>query len=413
MTAQSPLKHPVVIAVIIILVAGLVTNLIIKSAPRPEKKSYEERIQVVEVRELEMASKRPFWRSGSQVAASHQAMLTALVAGPLISVADNAIPGAWLAQGTELARIESDEYEFQLQQKLSNLIKARADLAIEKGEASLAKEELALSGTKLSKSDRALVLREPQISAATAAVKQAKAEVDLAKLNLQRTRVVMPFDGQIVQRLASYGSYVNSSASVFEVVDTQEFWLEVKVPQAFMQWIDTSKPVEIEKPGIWDGQKRHGRILNILPSVDVADRQVRIMISVQDPLGLEQATDYPILLNDFVEVTVWGKDLDSIHVIESEYLDDNQNVWVVDQENTLQKRHALVVYAGRKQVWARLQMEEGDKLLETRVAVATPGMKVRIQSKPNASPTEQIIEQMGAQSPSSTNSTDVVAVKGE
>lgn len=392
MRAQSPLKHPAVLAVVILLVAGLITFLIVKSAPRPEKKGYEERVQVVEVRELNTESKRPFWRSGSEVKAAHQSMLTALVSGSLVSVDDQAIPGAWLPKGSELARIDAKDYEFQLQQKLANLIQARADLAIEKGQASLAKEELALSGTKLSKADRALVLREPQISAATAAVKQAKADVDLAKLNLDRTRVVMPFDGQIVQRLASNGSYVNSSASVFEVVDTHEFWLEVKVPQAFMQWIDTTQQVEIEKPGIWGGEKRLGRILNILPSVDATDRQVKVMIAVNDPLGLIQPTDYPILLNDFVEVTVWGKDLDAIHVIESEYLDDDQNVWVVDQANTLQKRHANIVYAGREQVWTRLQVEEGDRLLETRVAVATPGMKVRIQSSSDSASEQASIE---------------------
>ena len=392
MRAQSPLKHPAVLAVVILLVAGLITFLIVKSSPRPKKKGYEERVQVVEVRELNTESKRPFWRSGSEVQAAHQSMLTALVSGSLISVDEQAIPGAWLPKGSELARIDAKDYEFQLQQKLANLIQARADLAIEKGQASLAKEELALSGTKLSKADRALVLREPQISAATAAVKQAKADVDLAKLNLDRTRVVMPFDGQIVQRLASNGSYVNSSASVFEVVDTHEFWLEVKVPQAFMQWIDTTQQVEIEKPGIWGGEKRLGRILNILPSVDATDRQVKVMIAVNDPLGLIQSTDYPILLNDFVEVTVWGKDLDAIHVIESEYLDDDQNVWVVDQANTLQKRHANIVYAGREQVWTRLQVEEGDRLLETRVAVATPGMKVRIQSSPDGVSEQASIE---------------------
>lgn len=408
MNQPTRLKHPLLLSFVIILVAGLITYVIIDSAPKPERKGYEERIQVVEVRELTTESKRPFWRAGSEVQASHQAMLTALVSGALVKVDEQAVPGAWLAKGSELARIDAQDYEFQLQQKLANLIKARADLAIEKGKVALAKEELALSGAKLSKEDRALVLRQPQISAATAAVKQAKADVDLAKLNLDRTQIVMPFDGQIVQRMASKGAYINSSASVFEVVDTSEFWLEVKVPQAFMQWIDTSQPVEIEKPGVWQGEKRFGRILNVLPSVDAIDRQVKVMVAVEDPLGMSQATDSPILLNDFVEVTVHGKMLNDIHVIESEYLNDKQQVWVVDQANTLQKRHANILYAGREQVWAKLHIEDGDRLLETRVAVATPGMKVRIQTSPatNAEP-------QSAAQPSAVSNNDALAVKGE
>ncbi len=387
MSANNRLKHPAVIGFAIVLLGAMITYLIIASAPRPEKKGYEERVQVVEVRELAAVSKRPFWRSGSEVQAAQQATVTAQVSGVVTEVSPTALPGAWLPQGTELARIDPQDYQFQLQQKLANLIKARADLSIEKGQAALAKEELALSGTKLSKQDKALVLRQPQISAATAAVKQAKAEVDLAELNLQRAHVTMPFDGQILQRLASTGSYVNSSTPVFEVLDTREFWLEVKVPQAFMQWIDPQHPVEIEKPGVWKGDARQGRILNILPSVDANDRQVKVVIAVSDPLGQQQATDHPILLNDFVEVTVWGKALSNIHVIESEYLDDQQQVWVVDDALTLQKRQATVVYRGRKQVWTHLQAEPGDRLLTTRVAVATPGLKVRLQSRPE--PTDQ------------------------
>ena len=376
------LKHPAVIAFIVLVVAALVVFLIFESAPKPQKKVYEERLQVVEVRDFDTSDKRPFWRSGAQVKAAHQAQLSALVSGSLVSVHEQSLPGAWLSKGTELARIDDRDYQYQLQQKLANLIKARADLAIEKGQAALAKEELALSGTKLSKADRELVLRKPQISAATAAVKQAKAEVDQAQLNLDRTKMVMPFDGQVVERNASVGSYVNSASPVFDVVNTQEFWMQVKVPQAFMNWIDLNQPVQIEKPGIWSGQPRQGRILNILPNVDSADRQIQLMIAVGDPLGMTQGTDQPILLNDFVETTIWGKSLQSIHVLESVYLNRDQSIWVVDKADQLQKRHLDVVYAGREKIWARVHTQSGDRLLETRVAVATPGMKVRIESKP-------------------------------
>lgn len=376
------LTHPAVIALAVLLVTAFVVFLIFESAPKPKKKGYEERLQVVEVRPFDTSDKRPFWRSGAQVMAANQAQLSALVSGSLESVTEDALPGAWLSKGTELARIDNRDYQHQLQQKLANLIKARADLAIEKGQATLAKEELELSGTKLSKADRDLVLRKPQISAATAAVKQAKAEVDQAQLNLTRTKLVMPFDGQIVERNASVGNYVNSSSPVFNVVDTSEFWLQVKVPQAFMNWIDLNQSVQIEKPGIWSGQGRQGRILNILPNVDTADRQVQLMIAVDDPLGMVQGTDQPILLNDFVEATIWGKSLKSIHVLESAYLNRDKTIWVVDKVDQLQKRHADVVYAGREKIWARVHIQTGDRLLETRVAVATPGMKVRIESKP-------------------------------
>ena len=364
------------------IVVGITTGIVYwinASAPKPKKKTYEERVQVVEVRAFEVGDQRPYWRSGSEVKAAHQVSLTALVSGPIEKIHDQAQPGAWLPQGTELARIDDADYENALQQQLANLIQARSELAIEKGQSALAKEELELAGTRLSKSDRALVLREPQISSATAAVKQAHAAVQQARIDLQRTHITMPFDGQIVSRSASTGSFVSSSSEIFDVVNTSEFWLEVKVPQAFMTWIDKDHTVQIDKPGIWQGQSRSGRIINVLPEVDSTDRQIKVMVAIDDPLGREIETDLPVLVNDYVEVTIWGKRLPQVQVLETGLLDAEQRIWVVDRNDTLQRRDTQVVYVGREKVWAKVDLKPGDQLLETRVAVATSGMKVKIE----------------------------------
>ncbi|MDO6804470.1 HlyD family efflux transporter periplasmic adaptor subunit, partial [Wenyingzhuangia sp. 1_MG-2023] len=152
----------------------------------------------------------------------------------------------------------------------------------------------------------ALVLREPQLASARAKLLSARAETDQARLNLARTRVTMPFNGQILSRNVAVGSQVSSSVELFELVNTDEFWIEVKVPRNFLAWLDVNAPIRLYHPS-WGKQSREARILNLLADVDERDRQARLMVAVSDPLSLKDPDQPVLMLNDFVSVELQGK----------------------------------------------------------------------------------------------------------
>jgi membrane fusion protein (multidrug efflux system) len=285
-----------------------------------------------------------------------------------------------LKKGTLLAQLDKTNYQLALREAEAALAQAKAALAIEQGQVSLAQAEYDLSGVELSDSDKSLVLRKPQLQAAEADIAAAHAAVDQAKANLKRTDIRMPFDGQVQSRSLSTGSYATASSVLFSVVSTTEYWIETKVPRSFLEQLDTQYPVTLSHTS-WHNKTRLADVLNVLPAVDSGDRQARVMLSLKDPLG--SSSGPKVLVNDYLNVTLYGRASDSSYVIARQHLNDNNTVWVV-VDNKLALREVEVDYAGRNKAWISAGLKAGDKLLVSKVDAAVPGLLVRIADSEGA-----------------------------
>ena len=362
-------------AAVVILIGGFAGyRMIVSSAPVPERKAPEEVVRLVDAQALQRGSVRPQWTAGGTVTAAEMVALTAEVSGRVISVAADAVPGATLAAGTLLASIDPTDYRLALKQAQATLAQAEADLAVEKGQVALAQEEYRLSGAKLGDDDKALVLREPQLKAAQASVATAQAAVAQAEANLRRTEIRMPFAGQIVSRSISTGSQASASAQLFSVVASSEFWVEVKIPRTFLGLLDKQQVATVSQSG-WGSRVREAQLLNILPDVDSSDRQAKIVLTLKHPL--DDGEGPVVLVNDFVNVQLSGRELEETFVIPRRTLNEGDTVWVINN-NTLALRKVTTEYVGRDNVWVRDGFKAGDRLLLSQVDAAVEGMKVRV-----------------------------------
>ncbi|MEY8205224.1 MAG: HlyD family efflux transporter periplasmic adaptor subunit [Bermanella sp.] len=372
-------KHGLILIILMVGVGLLYT--IVKTAPKPQKKSLQVMAPLVETRVFQAANERPIWQGGAAVDSNASVKLVALVAGQITHIPSSVMPGAFVKQGSKLAHIDDASYQLVHQQKRALVTQAQASLDIELAQVQNAKSDYRLSGMPLNKNARALALRAPQLASARAALASAEADLAKAQLDLDRSSLLMPFDGHVMQQLISVGGYVNNATPIFEIVNSAAYWLAVKVPQNFMAILDQAHAVTINKQG--SDETRTGKILSILPQVDGSDRQARVLISIEDPLALSSDTS-PIRYNDYVQVTLYGQRFENLVQLSSDDLNGEQNVWVVDKELTLQRRPIEVLFKGRVTTWARVDMQAGDELLSSRLAVPRVGMEVRLQQlRPN------------------------------
>ena len=378
-SAQKKSRLMLVITVVILVAAVVAWKLIVSSAPVPKRGAAKEVIRLVDATPLQRADTRPVVEAGGEVQASDLVELQAEVNGRIVWLAALAHPGAQLSEGELLARINDTDYQLAVKQAEAALAQARAELAVEEGQVALAQEEYELAGMELEESDRALVLREPQRQVAEAAVATAQAALNQARANLARTEIRMPFDGRIVERNISPGSQTSGVSSLFSVVGTETFYVEVKVPRSFLPFLDLSQSAEVApRNASGEGSFRLARVLHILPQVDSADRQVRIVMAADDPMNPQ--TGPVILVNDYVQVRLSGREITGAYVVPRRYLNSDNSVWVVN-DSALALRSVIPVYAGRDNVWVESGFEEGDQLLESQVETAVDGMKVRVAPK--------------------------------
>ncbi len=117
-------------------------------------------------------------------------VLSPRVSGQVMELSPKFVPGGMIREGELLLRIDPADFEIALSIRESELQQAEASLEIEEGRQSLAKEELALLKETIDATNRALVLREPQFASIQAQVSAARAAVQQAKLDLERSRVL-------------------------------------------------------------------------------------------------------------------------------------------------------------------------------------------------------------------------------
>lgn len=363
------LRNTVLAAVILMMGVGG-GYYILNSAPKPGRVKAEIPARLVDVTPLKQESSRPYWQTGGVVSAADAVSLAPQVSGRVEWINPLAEPGALLAKGAVLARLEAADFDLQVAQAQAALTQAQADLALEQGQAQLAAEEYAMAASELSEQERALVLRKPQLASAQAAVAVAQANLRQAQLDQSRRELKMPFAGRISSRAVSVGSYVSATTTTFALVGTERVWIEVRIPRTFLTWLDLQGDVPLTMASV--AGERTARIVNVLPDVADNDRQARVMLQLNNPMAEGQMA---VLVNDYVNVQLPGHAI-AATVIESRLLNDDGSVWVVN-DNKLYRRTPQVIFRGRERAWLGEGFNSGDQLLLNRIDSVTDGMPVR------------------------------------
>lgn len=168
--------------------------------------------------------------------------------------------------------------------------------------------------------------------------------------------------------------------TVFEVLNAQVYWLEIKVPQTFVDVLDANHPVEVSLLG--GGVTRQATILNVFPQVDAADRQVRLLIGIEDPLlMLGGQSNLPVIrYNEYVKVKIFAKSFTGAAMVKSDALNLDGSIWVVDVKQQLQQRKVNVLYSGRAFSWVSIASQPQDQALLSQIDSPRVGMSVRLLS---------------------------------
>jgi len=378
---NKPLFTHKLLPLLIVILGGLLSYYILQAGqqkPANYKNKQQKRLRMVHTTELVKASVVPSWHASGFVIPAESVKVHARVSGNIESINPFAIPGGQLKKGQWLAKLEPLDFELTLKSQQAQLTQAQANFSLVQADQFLAKEELLLlnsdDGLNI---DQSLVLREPQLTVAKAKISEAKSNVEKAQLNLNRTRVLMPFDGKVISKGVGLGSKVSSNTSLFSVVNTDTYWLEVKIPHKFLALLDKQALAEISQTRLWGvGKTRTARFVSVLPELDTKDRQVKLLLAIDDP-QTEKPNLPPVFINDFLNIQLKGKAIKNAWTIKHSWLQTDNTIWVVDKNNTLQKRAVEVLFKGQDVIYVNTDIKSGDNALAEKPGIASVGLVVK------------------------------------
>ncbi len=376
--------------VIIFIIAGGLSVIFILTRPVPQKREVNLLPSTVAVTKVKPA-KGNIWLDAMGVVKPLQELsVISEVGGRVEWINDKLIPGGFIKKGDVIAKIEKTDYEIAIEQAKAELATARKDLLVEEGEARSAKIMEDMSKISTTKQARELRMRVPYIEAAKANLVAAQKLLEQANKDLKRTDIVAPFSIIIESKDIAIGNYVTKLSSIAEAVGTSAYWVEVTLPVSKIYYIDipgvnANKGSEAEiiiKGSNGKEAVRKGIVTRLNGSLDSLGRMAKVLIEVNDPLGIESGDmQNMLLLNAYVNVRIKGEKLDSMLKLPREYLRDDNTVWVADKTNKLTIKKVEIAWRDKDNIYVTSGLDKNDRVITSSNFIPVAGMQLNVIEK--------------------------------
>jgi HlyD family secretion protein len=219
------------------------------------------------------------------VVARRKAVVSAKIQGRLAEL--RVEEGSRVKKGDILARLESAEQEAQLERSKALVERMEAELAEEERKLKVS-GELQASGV-IQKDD--VDAAQSRVKIATAALRQARAEVGLQQALLENTLILAPFDGVVVKKMAEVGESVApippgvnisvSSGAIVAMADLDTLEVDADVGEAHVAKLETGQPAQVVVEAIPD-RKYRASIRQVIPTADRTKSTVTVKVTILD-----------------------------------------------------------------------------------------------------------------------------------
>jgi RND family efflux transporter MFP subunit len=216
-------------------------------------------------------------RTGPAISGSldpdQQATVRAEVPGAVLQTYVEA--GQHVSRGTLLARL--DDTAIREQALSAHAMVTTAQNANEIAQRNLQRSEALLKAGAIA--DRDLEAARNAALAAQAQYDNARAQAANADKQLDKTRIVAPFDGVVSVRSVSGGDVVQVGGALFTIVNPASMRLEASVPAEQLSAVKVGMPVDFTVTG-YPGRHFTGHVTRINPAADPTTRQVKILATI-------------------------------------------------------------------------------------------------------------------------------------
>ncbi|MCA9418961.1 MAG: efflux RND transporter periplasmic adaptor subunit, partial [Candidatus Omnitrophica bacterium] len=194
------------------------------------------RVTAVHVSPAKMVDLQESQKLTGSLRAVSRAGVAALEAGQVLEVMVQ--EGDKVSKGEILAKLDDRRLKAQIEEKEASLAVAQATVLQHQAELARAKQDFARS-QKLWKDsvvtdqdfDHAqadVAVAEAMVNAAEKGIHQIESEIDLLRVRFEDLTIKAPFDGQVVERQAEPGEWIEQGKGVATIVSTGtiEAWIE-------------------------------------------------------------------------------------------------------------------------------------------------------------------------------------------
>ncbi|MFC1843442.1 efflux RND transporter periplasmic adaptor subunit [Thermodesulfobacteriota bacterium] len=373
---------------LVLIAAGIVgARFLIATKPKVNRRPPERMAPLVQTAVLQPENYTFNIPAMGTVIPARETALEVPVSGEMIYVHPEFTEGGMFAKGTKILQVDPKDFELAVQQKRKALADAVYSLKLEQGHQDVARQEWSLLyGDKpIDEGESDLALRKPHLEKVQVEIEAARAELEQAEINLQRTTLTAPFNALVLNSYVEMGSQVSSQERLADLVGTDTYWVRVSLPIDRLKWVqvpngDQEAGSEVDIFYRADNVKT-GRVARLLPDLSKEGRMARLLIEVADPLDLQAKDEKKpmLLIGEYVRVSIEGEELHNVYRVPRSALRNDREVWIVDEESKLAILPVKTIWRDQDTVVVRDGFKPGEALVISDIPAPVAGMDLRVE----------------------------------
>ena len=408
---------------VVILVAIMIAAILVILRPKAERRVMEDKGRLVEVFAARSENVQMVIEAYGTVKPREELLLVAEVRGQIVATDPTFEEGNFITRGTRLIQIDPRTYELDVQRTKVQIKQAQAEIKrleqevlnlqarikIAQSDVALAKNEYfrlkklidrkviaqstldkteqqyLASQERLQALENQLALTGPQKEQLLAQRDMAQVMFESAKLDLERSAIISPFDGWVLAKTIEVGQHVTIGQSMGKIYSSGGLEIEVRIPVKDFKWLpaDLNGGARIEADVIFENQGAqmvwNGWVARVKAEMDDKTRTLPVIIEV-DALSDSGENSNVLRLRPgmFVTASIKGKEVSQAFVLPRHLVYPGDRVYTVEG-NHLKIKSVDVLRAFKDSVIVSQGLSDGERIIKTPLSDVTEGMLVRIK----------------------------------
>ena len=374
-----------ILALALIALGALGMIKLTESKPRIRKQEVAVPLLTVRTMEVRAASQAIVVKGEGTVKPLKEIDLVPQVGGKVVYITPSLINGGQFKKGTILLGIEPEDYRLAVTLAKSKIKSAESLLRMAEEESEAAREEwfqLYADDAGNRKEPPPLVLKQPQLAAAKAKLEADRADLKMAMLNLERTKIKAPFSGRVEEEDVDLGQYVRPGEELASIFSTGSAEIVVPLDDENLKWFHVPGFTPGSGPGAQATVRARiagrelswkGRVVRAEGMLDEQTRMIRVVVRVDNPYTKKP----PLAMGLFVAVEIKGYNIPDMVIVPRSALHQRNVVWVVDGDGRLHFRKVEVARIDGERVQISSGLNDREQVVISPIKTVTDGMKVR------------------------------------
>ena len=410
---------------VVLFIALVIAVVLVLMRPKAERQVPVDKGLLVEVAPAKAEDIQMVVESFGTVEPRESLKLVAQVRGQIVEIDPAFKEGSFVQKKTRMIQIDPRTYSLEVERRKVQIKQAEAELKsleqqvvnlkarlkIARSDLKLAKNEYlrlkklidrkVIAQSQLDKTEQAylasqerlqalnnqLALVGPQKEQLIAARDMARVMYQEAQLDLERSSIVAPFDGWVLEKAVEVGQHVNIGQQLGKIYSSGQLDIEVRIPTKDLNWLpaDLGQEIPILADVVFkNAGNEHvwsGRVARIKAMMDERTRTLPMVIEIDETPATERPQNpFGLRPGMFVTVRIKGKKIQNVFVLPRYLVYPGDVVYTV-KDDTLKSNRVKILRGYKDTVIIGDGLSEGAVIVKSPLSSPMDGMRVRLRTE--------------------------------